>query len=295
MEKERTPVSSLVRSTQITLEMIKIEHSIFALPFALLGAILAADGFPPLRVLFWIVVAMIGARSTAMAFNRLVDRNFDGENPRTKNRAIPAGLVTVGFVKVFVLISSLVFFLASAMLNHLTLLLSPVALASILLYSYAKRYTAYTHLMIGWCLAIAPTGAWIAVQGGLDSPIPWCLSLAVMTWTAGFDIIYSCQDIEFDSQAGLHSIPERFGISRALWVSRGLHLATFLSLLVVAWLSGMRALGVLGLVATAVLLIRQHFLVRPDDLSRVDQAFFTTNAYISVILFFAMGGEILMR
>lgn len=288
-------MSSLVRSTRITLEMIKIEHSLFALPFALLGALLAADGLPSPSVLFWIVVAMVGARSSAMAFNRLVDRQYDGQNPRTKNRAIPAGLVSVNYVRVFVVISALMFVLAAAMLNRLALYLSPVALASILLYSYAKRYTAYTHLLIGWCLAIAPAGAWIAVRGSLDSPVPWCLSLAVLTWTAGFDIIYSCQDVAFDAQAGLRSMPVRYGVHRALWIARALHVVTFVSLVMVAWLSGMKALGALGLVATAALLIRQHVLVKPHDLSRVDQAFFTTNAYMSVVLFFTMGGDVLWR
>ncbi|MCS6803804.1 MAG: UbiA-like polyprenyltransferase [Acidobacteriota bacterium] len=288
-------MSSLIRSTRITLEMIKIEHSLFALPFALLGALLAAGGLPSLPVIFWIVVAMVGARSSAMAFNRLVDRQYDGQNPRTKNRAIPAGLVSVGYVKVFVIVSALVFILAAAMLNRLALYLSPVALASILLYSYAKRYTAYTHLLIGWCLAIAPAGAWIAVRGRLDSPIPWFLSLAVLTWTAGFDIIYSCQDVAFDRQVGLRSLPVRYGINRALWIARALHVVTFVSLVAVAWLSGMKTLGVLGLMATAALLVRQHAIVKPHDLSRVDQAFFTTNAYISVILFLTMGADILWR
>ncbi|RMG56055.1 MAG: 4-hydroxybenzoate octaprenyltransferase [Acidobacteria bacterium] len=289
-------MTGILRHTKVTLDMIKFEHTLFALPFALLGALLAAHGWPSGRVLFWILVAMVGARSAAMAFNRLVDRQYDGANPRTKNRALPAGLVSVRFVKVFIVISSAVFFLAAAMLNRMTLLLSPIALASILLYSYAKRVTSYTHLFIGWCLALAPSGAWIAVRGSFSPwAIPLWLSLAVMTWTAGFDIIYSCQDVEFDRQAGLHSFPRKWGIARALWIARGLHSVTFISLFMVVVTAQLYGIGLIGLVLAGGLLIRQHLLVRPDDLSRVNEAFFTLNAYLSVILLATLGGDIVLR
>src|SRR5215468_5245447 len=205
---------AMFRSLKITLEMIKIEHTLFALPFAFLGAVLAARGLPAWDRILWIVVAMVGARSAAMAFNRLVDREFDAANPRTKMRAIPAGLLSPRFVVAFTVASSALFFLAAFMLN-------PVALASVLVYSYTKRLTSLSHLVLGWCLSIAPTGAWIAVRGTIDSPAPLLLSLAVALWTAGFDIIYACQDRDFDAQAGLHSIPRRFGVAQALRISRG--------------------------------------------------------------------------
>ena len=196
--------------------MIKIEHTLFALPFAFLGAVLAARGLPTGWQILWITVAMVGARSTAMAFNRVADRYYDARNERTKTRAIPAGALSIGFVLIFTVIAAGIFLLAAAMLNRLTLLLSPVALASVVLYSYTKRWTAFSHLVLGWCLAIAPTGAWIAVRGAIDSPLPLLLSLIVMLWTAGFDVLYACQDYEFDRREGLHSIPARVGIARSL-------------------------------------------------------------------------------
>src|SRR5688500_15179162 len=214
---------TLLRNIHVTLEMIKIEHTLFALPFAFLGAVLAADGLPTLRQLLWITVAMVGARSTAMAFNRIADREYDALNPRTATRALPAGLLSVGFVWAFTVASAVLFFVATAMLNRLALILAPVALASIVLYSYSKRWTLLSHVVLGWCLAIAPTGAWIAVRGALDSPIPLLLSLVVLLWTAGFDVLYACQDFEFDRREGLHSIPASFGIARSLWISRALH------------------------------------------------------------------------
>src|SRR6266498_213380 len=265
--------------------MIKIEHTLFALPFAFLGAVLAARGLPAWDRILWIVVAMIGARSAAMAFNRLVDREFDTANPRTKMRAIPAGLLSARFVAAFT---------AAFMLNRLTLILSPVALASVLLYSYTKRFTSLSHLVLGWCLSIAPTGACIAVRGAIDSPAPLLLSLAVMLWTAGFDIIYACQDRDFDAQAGLHSIPQRLGLARALWISRGLHALMFAALVWVYFLTGLHWVGSLGVIATAALLIYQHRLVRADDLSRLNMAFFTTNAYVSVILFVTIAADIFL-
>jgi 4-hydroxybenzoate polyprenyltransferase len=187
----------IIRKLNTTLEMIKIEHTLFALPFAFLGAVLAAGGVPTAWQIVWITVAMVGARSTAMAFNRIADKDYDASNPRTKSRAIPAGVLSVGFVVAFTLISAIVFLFAAAMLNRLTLILSPIALASVTLYSYTKRWTLLSHLILGWCLAIAPTGAWIAVRGAIDSPVPLLLSLTVMLWTAGFDVLYACQDYDF--------------------------------------------------------------------------------------------------
>jgi 4-hydroxybenzoate polyprenyltransferase len=284
-QKEMTQSQSWLERLKITLEMIKIEHTLFALPFALLGAVLAARGLPPWRTTFWILVAMVGARSAAMAFNRLVDLNYDTRNPRTSMRALPAGLLTTGFVALFTATSALIFFLAAYELNRLTFVLSPVALASVLLYSYTKRFTALSHLALGWCLAIAPTGAWIAVRGAIDSPVPLVLSLAVMLWTSGFDIIYACQDHEFDVNSGLHSIPQRFGIARALRLARVLHVLMILALFVVFVLTGLHWVGLIGIVATAALLVYQHSIVSTNDLSRLNVAFFTTNAWVSVILF----------
>ncbi len=274
--------------------MIKIEHTLFALPFAFLGAVLAARGLPAVNQILWIIVAMIGARSAAMAFNRLVDRGFDAANPRTRMRALPAGLLSIKFVAIFTILSAAVFFGAAYMLNRLTLVLAPVALASILGYSYTKRYTALSHLILGWCLSIAPTGAWIAVRGSIDSPVPLLLSLAVMLWTAGFDIIYACQDHDFDVQAGLYSIPQRFGIGSALWISRSLHAAMFAILVWIYFLTGLHWIGFLGIMAAAALLIHQHRLVRAHDLSRLNAAFFTTNAYVSVILFLTVAADIFL-
>jgi 4-hydroxybenzoate polyprenyltransferase len=284
----------MFRSLKITLEMIKIEHTLFALPFAFLGAVLAARGLPEWRQVWWIVVAMVGARSAAMAFNRLVDRQFDAANPRTKMRALPAGLLSAQFVAVFTIASAALFFMAAAMLNRLTLFLSPVALASVLFYSYTKRFTAFSHLVLGWCLSIAPTGAWIAVRGAIDSPVPLLISLAVMLWTAGFDIIYACQDRDFDEQAGLHSIPQRLGIARALWISRGLHAAMFAALVCIYFLTDLHWIGLLGIIATAGLLVYQHRMVRADDLSRLNMAFFTTNAWVSVILFLTIAADVFL-
>jgi 4-hydroxybenzoate polyprenyltransferase len=286
---------ALLRNIRITLEMIKIEHTLFALPFALLGAVLAANGLPSLKQILWITVAMIGARSTAMAFNRIADREYDAINPRTASRALPAGTLSVGFAAAFTVVSAMMFFLAAAMLNRLTLLLAPVALASVLLYSFSKRWTLLSHLLLGWCLSIAPTGAWIAVRGSLDSPVPLLLSLVVLLWTAGFDVLYACQDYDFDVKAGLHSIPRRFGIARALLIARCFHIAAFVALLALYWITSLGVFALIGVLATAVLLIYQHRLVSAGDLSRLNAAFFTTNAFVSVILFVTFGGSALLR
>ena len=288
-------MATVAQNIRTTLEMIKIEHTLFALPFAFLGAVLAARGIPSLWQMVWIAVAMVGARSTAMAFNRIADRDYDARNPRTKMRAIPAGILSVPFATVFTVISAAIFFVAAAMLNRLTLVLSPIALISVVLYSYTKRWTSLSHLVLGWCLAIAPTGAWIAVRGAFDSPVPLLLSLVVMLWTAGFDVLYACQDYDFDRQVGLRSIPARFGIAQSLWISRALHATAFAAVVALYFLAHPGMFAIIGVVATGVLLIYQHTLVHADDLSRLNAAFFTTNAFVSVILLLTFGGAIFLR
>jgi 4-hydroxybenzoate polyprenyltransferase len=274
--------------------MIKIEHTLFALPFAFLGATLAARGLPTLWQIVWITVAMVGARSAAMTFNRIADRDIDAANPRTRARAIPAGLLSLRFAWMFTIAASLLFFVAAAMLNRLTLMLSPVALASVLLYSYTKRFTSLSHVVLGWCLCIAPTGAWIAVRGAIDSTAPLLLSLVVLLWTAGFDVLYACQDYDFDRRAGLRSIPARVGISRALWIARLLHAGAFAALVGLYLTLNLGWLALAGVVATAALLVYQHSLVKASDLSRLNAAFFTTNAFVSVILFVTFGGAVVL-
>jgi 4-hydroxybenzoate polyprenyltransferase len=275
--------------------MIKIEHTLFALPFAFLGAVLAANGVPTARQIFWIAVAMVGARSAAMAFNRLADRNIDARNPRTATRALPAGLLSVGFVWAFTLVSAGLFLLAAAMLNRLTLILAPIALASIVLYSFTKRFTQFSHIVLGWCLSIAPTGAWIAVRGEIGSPVPLLLSLVVLLWTAGFDVLYACQDYDFDRREGLRSVPARFGIARALWIARSLHAAAFLALVWLYLVTGLGPMALAGVIATGALLVYQHRLVRADDLQRLNAAFFTTNAFVSVILLVTFGSAVFLH
>jgi 4-hydroxybenzoate polyprenyltransferase len=291
----QSPTASSVRNIRVTLEMIKIEHTLFALPFALLGAVLAANGLPTFRQLLWIIVAMIGARSAAMAFNRIADLNYDAKNPRTASRALPAGLLSVGFVWGFTLVSAAVFLIAAAMLNPLTLILAPVALASVLLYSFTKRWTLLSHILLGWCLGIAPTAAWVAVRGEIGSPIPLLLSLVVLLWTAGFDILYACQDIDFDRQHGLRSIPARVGVANALWIARALHAASFLALVSLYFVTRLGAVALIGVLATGALLLYQHRLVKADDLSRLNAAFFTTNAFVSAILLLTFGTAVFIH
>ncbi|HEV2800431.1 MAG TPA: UbiA-like polyprenyltransferase [Pyrinomonadaceae bacterium] len=292
MTSPTTDTTATQSSLRTTLEMIKIEHTLFALPFALLGAVLAARGLPTLRQLLWITLAMVGARSAAMAFNRIADRKFDAANPRTSRRAIPAGLLSLKFAWAFTVASAALFFVAAAMLNRLTLVLAPVALASVLLYSYTKRFTSLSHLALGWCLCIAPTGAWIAVRGQIDSPVPLLLSLVVLLWTAGFDVLYACQDYDFDRRTGLRSIPARTGIPVALWIARVLHAGAFAALVALYSVAAPGTLALAGVVLAGALLVYQHSLVRSDDLSRLNAAFFTTNAFVSVILFLTFGGAI---
>ncbi len=278
-----------------TLGMIKFEHTLFALPFAFLGAILAADGLPAWRQMLGITLAMVGARSAAMTFNRLIDRKFDAENPRTANRELPSGKLSVGFAWAFLAASVVLFELAAYFLNWLTFVLSPVALASVLGYSYAKRLTSLAHVVLGWALAISPTAAWIAVRGAIDSEIPILLSLVVMMWTAGFDVMYACQDYDYDRKAGLRSIPARFGIGNSLWIARIFHLQSFVVLLLLYAVSELGWMALAGVGAVGVLLVYQHTLVKPNDLSRMNAAFFTTNAFVSVILLVTFGGAVFFK
>lgn len=268
-----------------TLRMIKFEHTLFALPFAFLGAVLAADGVPQLKQIIGITLAMVGARSAAMTFNRIADREIDAKNPRTAGRELPSGRLSIRFAWAFFIVSVALFLAAAYSLNWLTLALSPVALASIIGYSYAKRYTAMAHLLLGWALAISPTAAWIAVRGSIDSEIPLLLSLLVLMWTAGFDVMYACQDYDFDRRSGLRSIPAMFGISRALWIARLFHLQAFVALVLLYGLSGLGWPALTGVIAVGILLVYQHTLVSAKDLNRMNAAFFTTNAFVSVILF----------
>jgi 4-hydroxybenzoate polyprenyltransferase len=265
------------------MEMVKIEHTIFALPFALMGAFLAAKGCPRLEQIGWIVLAMIGARSAAMAFNRLVDLPFDAKNPRTANRALPRKQISKAFVIAFIIISSALLAFAASKLNRLSLELSPAALAIIFFYSYTKRFTWLAHIFLGIALACAPIGAWIAIRGDITWS-PLILGAVVALWVAGFDIIYSCQDVEFDQKEALYSIPKRFGIAGALWISAILHLIMLGILGFLFWREGLGSISYLGWGIVGILLAYEHSLVRPNDLSRANAAFFTINGWISVLL-----------
>ena len=282
------------RSARLTLETIKWEHSIFALPFALTGAVLAAGGWPRLPVLGWIVLCMVSARSAAMAFNRLVDARLDAANPRTKTRALAAGKLSAGFVAGFVVLSSAVFVLGAAMLNRLTLELALPTLAVLLFYSYMKRVTRWSHVVLGLALGIAPSAAWIAVRGSLDWRIT-VLTAAVLLWVGGFDVLYACQDFEFDRAAGLKSVPQAFGLTAAFWIARAMHVG-MVGLL--AWLVRLFALGWLawaGVGVVAALLVYEHSIVSPKDLRRMNAAFFTLNGVISVVFFGFFAADVLMR
>jgi 4-hydroxybenzoate polyprenyltransferase len=287
-----------LKRLRLTLEMIKFEHSVFALPFALTGALLAfrESGFHAEDAAwkaFWIVVAMVGARSAAMAFNRLVDAEIDARNPRTKMRHIPAGLLSRGFCWGFTIASSVLLLLAAWELNPLCFRLAPVALAVVFAYSFTKRFTRFSHVVLGFALGIAPAAAWIAVRGSLDPRILW-LTGAVTCWTAGFDIIYSCQDYEFDCDLQLYSLPRFVGIRNALLIARCLHVLMVLALLMLVWQLQLGGLSVAGIVAIAGLLIYEHGIVKADDLSRVNAAFFTMNGWVSVLFFIFWAADILL-
>ncbi len=273
--------------------MIKWEHSIFALPFALTAAVLAANGWPRPMQLVWIVVCMVAARSAAMAFNRWADAALDAANPRTAMRAIPAGTLTRGFVGGFTIVSALLFVLAASQLNRLTLLLSPFALAVVLLYSYTKRFTRWSHLFLGLALGIAPSAAWIAIRGSLDPRI-LVLTGAVLFWVAGFDVFYSCQDAEHDRACGLRSIPSTLGIAGAFWIARAMHLIMLGLLLWLVHLFALGAAGWLGVALVAALLSYEHSIISPRDFSRMNAAFFTLNGIVSIVFFVTMAASVFL-
>src|SRR5271156_6767889 len=288
-----TEYMALLRNVGTTLEMIKWEHSIFALPFALAGAMLAAAGWPDVRKVFWIVVCMVTARSAAMAFNRWADARLDAANPRTAGRAIPAGMLSRGFVAGFTVCMALAFILAAAQLNRETLLLSPLALAVVLLYSYTKRFTRWSHLVLGLALGIAPAAAWIAVRGTLDPRII-VLTVAVLFWVGGFDVLYACQDLAHDREVGLNSIPETWGIHTAFWVARFMHLVMLGLLCWLLKLFELNAIAWVGVAAVGTLLLYEHLIVSPTDLRRLNAAFFTLNGIISMVFFFFVAAALLL-
>jgi 4-hydroxybenzoate polyprenyltransferase len=299
---------------RLTLDMIKFEHSIFALPFALTGALLAfrEGGYPSGGIaqstawstawstgrstawtMAWIVVAMVAARSAAMAFNRLVDTAIDARNPRTRTRHLPVGLLSKGFAWAFVAATSAVFFVAAAALNPLCLKLAPVALGIVFFYSFTKRFTSFSHLVLGFSLGVAPAAAWIAVRGSLDPRILW-LTAAVTFWTAGFDVIYACQDFAFDTAEGLFSVPRAIGIAGALRAAMALHVLMIACLLALVYTLHMGALALAGVASIVALLAYEHSLVKAEDLSRVNAAFFTMNGYVSVLFFIFWAADILL-
>ena len=284
----------VLQDTKTTLEMIKWEHSVFALPFALCGALLAANGLPGARQLTWIIIAMVSARSAAMAFNRLADVGIDAANPRTRTRALPAGTIGAGFVITFVIVSSALFTLAAWQLNRLAFALSPLALAVLLLYSYTKRFTRWSHLILGFALGMSPAAAWIAVRGSLDPRI-LLLTAAVTFWVGGFDVLYSCQDYEFDLATRLHSIPRFRGIARALTLAGIFHVIMLAFLIYTVVVFDLGKLGFVGIVVVAALLAYEHSLVSSDDLSKLNAAFFTMNGVISVLFLFFIAAAVLLR
>jgi 4-hydroxybenzoate polyprenyltransferase len=284
----------LIAKLRTTLEMIKFEHSIFALPFALTGAMLAVRGWPSWRQVLWLIVAMVGARSAAMTFNRIADLKLDALNPRTRMRALPTGQISLRFALGFTLLSCALLVLAARQLNPLAFKLSPLALAVLLVYSYTKRFTALSHIVLGACLGMSPVAAWIALRGEVSLSV-LLLGAAVTLWTAGFDIIYACQDVDFDRALDLHSVPKRFGIRAALYTSALLHILMLGLLVAVARLENLGWVAVAGLIAVACLLAYEHALVKPSDLSRVNAAFFTINGYVSVLFFVTWATDILIH
>jgi 4-hydroxybenzoate polyprenyltransferase len=284
----------LLRRIGTTLEMIKWEHSIFVLPFAMIGAMLAAGGWPPANKLFWIIVCMVSARSAAMAFNRWADASIDAANPRTANRAIPAGLLSRGFVGGFTLTMTGIFIFAASRLNHATLLLSPLALAIVFGYSYTKRFTRWSHLFLGLAMGTAPSAAWIAVRGTLDPRI-LLLTAAVLFWGAGFDVLYACQDYEHDRSVGLNSIPAAIGIPAAFWVSNAMHTAALAFLILLVKVFSLGAAAWLGIAVVASLLLYEHLIVSPRDLRQLNAAFFTMNGVIAILFFVFVATDLLWR
>jgi 4-hydroxybenzoate polyprenyltransferase len=287
-------MASLWKSTAATLEMIKWEHSIFALPFALTGAVLAANGWPPLRTLGLIVLCMVAARSAAMAFNRWADARLDAANPRTAMRAIPAGQLSSGFVLAFTVVAAAIFLVASALLNHLTLELAPIALAVVLAYSYMKRLTRFSHLVLGLALGIAPSAAWIAVRGSYD-PRALLLTAIVILWVGGFDVLYACQDFEHDRRAGLFSIPAALGLEGAFLTARLMHLGMVALLFVLLHAFHLGPIALAGMCLVVILLAYEHSIISPKNLSRMNAAFFTLNGIISVVFFIAVAADVFYR
>lgn len=277
-------MSSFAEKIVFYLRMIKFPHSVFALPFAFTGAVMAAGGIPPPGKIFWITLAMVGARSGAMGLNRVIDREIDQANPRTRNRELPRGVIMVSEAVLFTTVSFAVLVLAAYMLNPLCLKLSPVAIAVLFLYSYTKRFTWATHFVLGLALSAAPLGAWIAIRGTFDAEI-LPITVAVVFWLAGFDTLYALQDIEFDKSYGLYSIPKRFGIRKSLLLARTFHLMSFLLLLLSGLLFKLGIVYWVGMTVVAGMFIYEHSLVREDDLSRLDIAFFNMNGYISITVF----------
>jgi 4-hydroxybenzoate polyprenyltransferase len=285
---------ALFRSIGTTLEMIKWEHSVLTLPFGLTGAVLAAGGVPSLHTSIWIIVALVAARSAAMAFNRLADATIDAENPRTKIRALPAGKLSKSFVAWFVIVTSAILILAAWELNPLAFDLSPVALGIVFLYSFTKRFTRWSHVVLGLAMGIAPAAAWVAVRGSLDPRI-LILTAAVVFWGAGFDILYACQDYEFDRSTDVYSVPKAFGIRTSLSISRLFHVVTVLLLAWMVVAFGLGKIAIVGVVFVALLLVYEHSLVKHDDLTRVNAAFFTMNGLISMAFLFFITGDLLLR
>jgi 4-hydroxybenzoate polyprenyltransferase len=282
----------MAKRIKTVLEMIKFEHSVFALPFALTGALLAAratqHGWPTLRQLLWIVVAMVAARSAAMTLNRIADLRYDRENPRTKQRALATGALSVQFAWFFTFVAVAVFFLAAWQLNPLALKLAPLAIAILFFYSYTKRFTNWSHLFLGFALGISPAAAWIAITGGLDLRM-LILCAAVTLWVGGFDVLYACQDVEYDQRAGLFSVPKKFGIANALLIARGMHIGVIALLAWLAFSFGLPWPAWAGIAVVAFLLAYEHSLVKADDLSKLDAAFFTVNGYISMLFLLFWG------
>jgi 4-hydroxybenzoate polyprenyltransferase len=287
-------MENVLRSTRVTLEMIKWEHSIFALPFALTGAVLAANGWPTLRTLLLIVLCMVAARSAAMAFNRLVDAKLDAANPRTAMRALPAGQLSKGFVLAFTIVASCVFLLGAALLNRLTLECAPLALAVVLAYSYMKRITRWSHLVLGLALGIAPAAAWVAVRGTF-APRAALLTAIVILWVGGFDVLYACQDFEHDREVGLFSAPAAVGLEGAFWIARAMHLAMMALLFVMVHVFGLGLIALVGMCVVMVLLGYEHSIISPRNLTRMNAAFFTLNGIISVVFFISVAVDVLHR
>ncbi|MEA2116218.1 MAG: UbiA-like polyprenyltransferase [Thermodesulfobacteriota bacterium] len=274
----------MFQKLKIMLEMIKFKHTVFAMPFALMGAFLAGRGFPPLRVFFWVVVAMVGARTAAMTFNRIVDRRFDAANPRTEKRAIPAGEVTIGESWLMVIGSSVMFFFACWMLNTMALIIAPIALSLTFVYSLTKRFTWLCHVVLGVALAFSPLGGWVAVAGSL-SGYPWVLSLGVLFWVAGFDCIYACLDADFDRKAGLYSMPASFGRKKAFRLAVFFHVLAFFFFTLTGYLQGLNVVYYIGIILTGGALFYQHIVVNPKDLSKIQVSFFSMNGFIALTLF----------